>query len=154
MGGWIVKFLGTLFGLLIPPEDADPGHVRTYRWAVSSMLVGIYLVVGLWVLVAVGAIPAVSAGIAWVSDVEKIKVEMAQKQAFTALRIKTIQTLLVRNALKQSLHDACSAISNNNQAALDAANNDLDVMSEQYMQLTGRPYVRPPCDVVLISSPK
>ena len=65
----IAKALGWLFGILVPPGDADDAHVRNYRWAVSSLIMGGYIVGAFIVLLALGEIPALSSGVVWKTDV-------------------------------------------------------------------------------------
>jgi len=65
-----------------------------------------------------------------------------------------IQLLIVKASLKNTMKDLCNAQRSGNQAALDAANGDIDSLEDQYHTLTGWTFQRPPCDVVLVGPAK
>lgn len=149
---WLMKLMSIIFGLLVPPPDSDPQRVRNYRWLLSSMMVIAYAAVIVMVLLALGKLPYFSGGVAWAVELRDLRSETLDKQAKADRRVRYVQILMLQNALKQDMHDICSAIQSRNQAALDAANRDFEIMGQQYNDLSGKDYARLPCDVVLISA--
>jgi len=74
-----------------------------------------------------------------------------QKQVAIERKLNNTQLLLVQNALKEAMKIRCLSVIQNNQASLDSANRDISAYEDQYYELTERPYVEPPCSVVLIA---
>jgi hypothetical protein len=155
---WVFDKIVWVFSALIISVDADPLSLQRHRTVVSLMIIGIYMIVGAHLLWDIPPAQGI------VSQIELNKVQTASDTKFEQLtkqmdyrtrklegRENSIELLIVRGSIKKALDDACTALQNANQPALDSANKELDDLADQYQTLTsGRIYIRPSCDTVLI----
>lgn len=146
----MVEFLLMVWKALKARHSEDPATQLAWRQAVAGALFGVILVGIFSFFWAQGRLPGLS-GVALADDLKKMSVSIESREKKTDSVVASVQMILVKNGIKQALKDRCNAIYARNQAAIDAANNDLDAFSDQYMALTSRPFTPPPCDVVLIS---
>lgn len=144
--------LSYLWRVLLVLNNMDPKADRTWkRFAgacLSVLLVGA-IITGVWVK---GWVPDFG-GVALASDLKTLKEELATKQKDLETKTDRLAMVIVRGALKTALIDRCNAQYRENQEALNAANGQLEDLSEQYRILTnGRdPYLPTDCRTVLIA---
>ncbi len=147
--GWL-EFLKMVFKALQVPHSEDPSAQLAWRKAVAFCLMALILVCVFSFFWAQGKIPGLS-GVALADDLKTMSVNIEKRQASADKAVVSVQMILVKNGIKQSLKDLCNAMNANNQLAMDSANNDLDGFRDQYRDLTGREWIVPDCKVVLIS---
>lgn len=136
---------------LIPPDEGDS---RVYRWRVFiAIYVGVSTL-GNMVHIAWACGWLAFAGIngfvlkdAYAQDYKKSD----QRRDDIDRKVEYIQRAITGSLIKDTLKTRCIALNQNNQAALDAANTDLVHYEDQYYVTFGRPYIEPPCSVVLIA---
>ena len=133
----------------MPPTDADPGHIRAYRSTVSFLILLTLFCGAGFTAMALGLIPGVS-GFAWATTVNDNEEALKDRQIVVDKDFKVIQVGVTEDHLKSALRDACTAIDNNNQLALDGANSEINRLGDLYYNLTTREYPRQTCDVILI----
>ena len=142
-------FLAKVLFCLVPPQDAEPAHVRAYRSTVSFLIL-LTLLGGIgFTSLALGLIPGMS-GFAWAKTVRDNMTELQNHQDVVDKDFKVINIGVTEDHLKTALREACTAIDNNNQLALDGANSEINRLGDLYYALTKREYPRQTCDVILI----
>lgn len=140
-----------LLFLLVPPKDADPAHVFVYRCAVSSCVVILILAVS----AIYASAPHVASNIEWRTDAEA-RHEMINKridalEARADVQWRGVRLSQIKSNLNDQVWNACAAVDAQNQAALKAANEEIQRLSDEYYDLTrGQVFNRLPCDAVLI----
>lgn len=144
--------LSYLWRVLLVLNNMDPKADRTWKrfvGAVVSLLLVGAIVTGVWVK---GWFPDFG-GVALAADLDTLKEDFTRKQKDLESKTDRLAMVIVRGALKTALIDRCNAQYRENQEALNAANGQLDDLSEQYRVLSqGRePYLPTDCRTVLIA---
>jgi hypothetical protein len=143
---WIVK-------LLIPPTDGNEAHMLRYHITQSVSHICIWIVAGIAAVWLFGKIPFVPQ-VAWASDIKTIsdnQVAMQKDSKHVNDVLEKIELLNVRSNISEQVKDVCLAERNKNQSDLDEANKTLNDLTDDFYKLTGRVFVPPSCDTVLVT---
>lgn len=149
MLAWL-EFARLIVKALTPTDDPDPKAQLAWRKAVAFLLMGVIFVGTFSFSWAQGWVPHLS-GVALASDLSALDTKIAKRQDTLEASQHSLLLISVKNGIKQALKDRCRAIYARNQAAIDAANGDLDTFIDQYRDLTGLAYGIPDCSVILIA---
>lgn len=136
---------------LIPPSEGDE---RVYRWRVFiAVFVGVNTMANIGhILWACGWLTFVGLHGFVLQDVyAQDLVQADKKRADTTAKVEVVQKVVIANALRDTMKNRCTASAQNNQAALDSANKELELYEQQYYDVFKRPYVEQSCSVVLIA---
>lgn len=66
-------------------------------------------------------------------------------------KVDIVQKVTITSAIRETMKNRCVAKAQNNQAALDSANKELELYEQQYYDVFHRPYIEQDCSVVLIA---
>lgn len=66
-------------------------------------------------------------------------------------KVDLVQKVTITSAIRETMKNRCVAKAQNNQAALDSANKELELYEQQYYDVFHRPYIEQDCSVVLIA---
>lgn len=136
---------------LIPPHEGDE---RVYRWRVFVAVFS-----GVNALATIGHIMWACGWLSFVglngfvlkdAYAEDIRL-VDQRRNEIDRKVDIVQKVTITSAIRETMKNRCVAKAQNNQAALDSANKELELYEQQYYDVFHRPYIEQDCSVVLIA---
>lgn len=146
----VIGFIMKILAAIRPSASNDPEVQLAWRQSVATVLSAIVIIGAFSVCWMRGWVPGL-AGVALASDIVAARLEIKVRQDSLESGQHAVQLILIKNGIKQALKDRCHSLYARNQAAIDAANRDIDDFTDQYRALTGLEYRIPDCSVILIA---
>lgn len=148
MGG-LAGFFGRVLYALNDVDNMDLTAQRSWKRLVAALVTILCVGSVFSIAWAQGWVPGLS-GVAKADELTAFKNQVAGRQASLEKKQDGLALLIVKDAIRNALNDACLAGQRKNQQAFDSANHTIDDLADQYRQLTNRDWQRPDCRVVLI----